>query len=507
MKSPLYARIIFLILGIGFLLVLSSSLYGQDNQAQDWRINFPKTKEVVEKLPNPESLFIFFMAGQSNMAGRGFVEPLDTIPNPRILTIDQNNTWVYAKEPLHFYEPNLTGLDCGLSFARTLLDSLPEGVSIAIIPCAVGGSSTEQWLSNETYRGVTLLDNFKEKVALAKEYGTIKGILWHQGESNAKADLIPFFEQRLDSLLAEFRGIVQNETLPIVLGELGSFSEPEESRNNWKAINSIIHQVVDRDSNLALVETQDLKHKGDKVHFDSESQRTMGKRYAAKYLELVNARSKKADNQVTLIGEMKNVMWKGELFGNIDLDTLKNKTHLYGLGPVDYLKGEIMILDGKSYKSTVISDSTMKVEQTFQIKAPFFGYANISKWKPQSLPDSIETIKDLESYLDKITKNSPRPFLFKLNGTVEKAIIHVVNLPEGAKVSSPAEAHQGQVNYPLENEQGDILGFFSTEHKTIFTHHNTFLHMHFITADRQKMGHLDEVRFKKGTMTLYLPAE
>jgi len=217
--------------------------------------------------------------------------------------------------------------------------------------------------------------------------------------------------------------------------------------------------------------------------------------------------AQKTTNEVKIVGEMKNVMWKGQLYGNIKLDTIANKTNLYGLGPVEYLAGEILIIDGKSYKSTVTSDTTMKVEETYDIKAPFFGYANISKWTEQTLPDSIQTIQQLETYLDKVTKNSPRPFIFKLTGTVEQATIHIVNLPKGSKVSSPDEAHKGQKNYELINEQADIVGFFSTEHKAIFTHHDTFLHMHLMTTDKQKMGHLDKVLFKKGTMKLYLPTE
>lgn len=212
-------------------------------------------------------------------------------------------------------------------------------------------------------------------------------------------------------------------------------------------------------------------------------------------------------NEVKIVGEMKNVMWKGQLYGNINLDTIANKTNLYGLGPVEYLSGEVLIIDGKSYKSTVVSDTTMKVEETYGIKAPFFGYANISKWTEQNLPDSIQTIQQLEKYLDNETRLSPRPFMFKLIGTVERATIHIVNLPKGSKVSSPDEAHKGQRNYKLKNEQSEIVGFFSTEHKTIFTHHDTFLHMHLITADRKKMGHLDEVLFEKGSMKLYLPTE
>jgi acetolactate decarboxylase len=212
-------------------------------------------------------------------------------------------------------------------------------------------------------------------------------------------------------------------------------------------------------------------------------------------------------NKVKIIGEMKSVMWKGQLYGNINLDTIANRTNLYGLGPVEYLAGEILIIEGKAYKSTVTSDTTMKVEETYDIKAPFFGYANISKWREQTLPDSIQTIQQLETYLDKVTKNSPRPFMFKLTGTVEQATIHIVNLPKGSKVSSPDEAHKGQKKYELQNEQADIIGFFSTEHKAIFTHHDTFLHMHLMTTDKKRMGHLDEVLFKKGKVKLYLPTE
>ncbi len=211
--------------------------------------------------------------------------------------------------------------------------------------------------------------------------------------------------------------------------------------------------------------------------------------------------------EVKIIGQMKDVMWKGQLYGNISLDTISNKTNLYGLGPVEYLAGEILIINGKSYKSYVLTDTTMQVEETYNIKAPFFGYANISNWTELTLPENIQTMQQLEQYLDKLTTSSPRPFIFKLEGKVEKAIIHIVNLPKGSIVSSPDEAHKGQKNYELIDEQSEIIGFFSTRHKAIFTHHDTYLHMHLITADRQKMGHLDEVLFKKGSMKLYLPTE
>lgn len=216
---------------------------------------------------------------------------------------------------------------------------------------------------------------------------------------------------------------------------------------------------------------------------------------------------KQTNNDVKIIGQMKDAMFKGEIYGKIKLDTISNKDDLFGLGPVEYLAGEILILDGKAYKSTVVNDSTMKVTETFNLKAPFFGYASIPNWLEQNIPDSIQTIKQLEQYLDNSTKNSKRPFFFKLSGTVQQATIHLVNLPEGSIVTSPAEAHEGQTNYKLKNEQSEIIGFFSTAHKTIFTHHDSFLHMHLITTDRQKMGHLDEMLLEKGSAKLYLPVD
>lgn len=211
--------------------------------------------------------------------------------------------------------------------------------------------------------------------------------------------------------------------------------------------------------------------------------------------------------EVTVVGEMRNVMWNGELAGIIDLQTLSGREHLYGLGPVEYLRGEILIMDGTSYKSTVVSDTEMNVETTFDMKAPFFGYATIDEWTEHDLPASIQTIPQLEQHLGEAGDSLSHPFMFKVSGVVDQALIHIVNLPEGTEVSSPAEAHQGQIDYPLQNEEVDIIGFYSTEHQRIFTHHDSFVHMHLITADREKMGHLDEVQFRGGTVTLYLPVQ
>ncbi|WP_268034679.1 acetolactate decarboxylase [Algoriphagus sp. PAP.12] len=207
--------------------------------------------------------------------------------------------------------------------------------------------------------------------------------------------------------------------------------------------------------------------------------------------------------ELKIAGAMRDVMWKGELEGKIALDSISDKEGLYGLGPLAFLKGEILINNGKSYFSKVTSDSTMEVMQSQEIAAPFFVYGNVINWDQVDLPSQVKSIQDLESFIDEKSLELKRPFAFKLTGKVSKAKIHIQNLPDGTKVSNPDEAHQGQINYPIREEEVEVVGFFSTEHQGVFTHHDSYLHMHLITKDESKMGHLDELEI--GEMRLYLP--
>lgn len=228
--------------------------------------------------------WVFILAGQSNMAGRGVVEAEDTITHPRIKTIDKNGNIILAKEPLHFYEPTMAGLDCGLSFAKAMIKDCSEDVNILLIPAAVGGSNIRQWLGDSVHRGVKLLSNFKEKTALAKQYGTIKGILWHQGEGDANEKGMPVYKENMEKLFGIFREESGKKRLPILLGELGAFNI--NAAKQFKQINQIIWEYSSTDKNTAVVATGDLDHKGDNLHFNAEGLRAMGERYAKAYWSL-----------------------------------------------------------------------------------------------------------------------------------------------------------------------------------------------------------------------------
>ena len=246
-------------------------------------VNFPKTIIYAHNLPKKENFWIFILAGQSNMAGRGLVEPQDTIPNPKILTMSNENIWLIAKEPLHLYEPKMTGLDLGLSFGKKLLEFLPDNIYIGLVPCAIGGSSIEQWLGDSLFRTINLLSNFKNKTMIASKEGTIKGILWHQGENNANQEGVIHYKHNVNALFNKFRLISRNDTLPIIVGELGSFLQATKFSSYPDTINRIYERMTGKDRNILIVYTKDLAHKGDHLHFDSRSLRLLGNRFAETY--------------------------------------------------------------------------------------------------------------------------------------------------------------------------------------------------------------------------------
>jgi hypothetical protein len=53
---------------------------------------FPKQTEIMPQVLNKQNVWMFILAGQSNMAGRGIVEPQDTVPDKRILTINKSGS-------------------------------------------------------------------------------------------------------------------------------------------------------------------------------------------------------------------------------------------------------------------------------------------------------------------------------------------------------------------------------------------------------------------------------
>lgn len=187
----------------------------------------------------------------------------------------------------------------------------------------------------------------------------------------------------------------------------------------------------------------------------------------------------------------------------IKFDTILPQKGLYGLGPLENLAGEITIIDGVSYVSTIDDEQQTKVDINNNVGAPFFVYSISKDFESLKLPKDVVDLKTLDSYLQEY-HDTNTDFLFKLEGAIESTKIHVQNLEPNAKVSSPKEAHAGQVNIELNSIYAELIGFYSNSAHGVFTHHDTNIHTHLITKDKKYMGHCDELKFKPNQVKLYI---
>jgi acetolactate decarboxylase len=166
------------------------------------------------------------------------------------------------------------------------------------------------------------------------------------------------------------------------------------------------------------------------------------------------------------------------------------------------LKGEIVLFEGQTFVSKVVDSISHKVSKSPSASAPFFVYSTNSHLKAVHLPETYDTLNSIENYIDSVYKNYDQPLLIRIDGVFNEMKLHSVNLPEGKQVSSPDDAHQGLTQYDFKNISGSLIGFFSRNHKAVFTHHDSFFHAHFISDDRQVLGHIDELNFNASKVSL-----
>jgi predicted neuraminidase len=235
-------------------------------------------EEVAASMPPKDKFDLYLLIGQSNMAGRGVIDETQSVSRRRLLKFSQRNAWAPGVDPLHTDKPAAAGVGLGTSFARAMADENND-ITVGLIPCAVGGTPLQRW-----QKGGDLYAQALVRARLAMKDGTLKGILWHQGEGDsAKEETSRNYGARLSQMIADLRADLGVGEVPFVAGKLGEFLSPttrEGKPSFWLVVNEQLATIPQIVPQTAIVESTGLKHKGDGVHFDTPSLREFGKRYA-----------------------------------------------------------------------------------------------------------------------------------------------------------------------------------------------------------------------------------
>ena len=178
-----------------------------------------------------------------------------------------------ASDPLHFDKP-IAGVGPGSEFARTLV-AADSKITVGLIPCATGGSSLDEWRA-----GGRLYTEAVARTREAMKSGALAGILWHQGEADSAHEQVVSYGERFASMIGQLRKDLGAENVPVVMGELGRF------RPASAEFNAALPEISQHVPQCAYVTSEGLVDKGDHLHFDAPSQRMLGQRYAAAFLQL-----------------------------------------------------------------------------------------------------------------------------------------------------------------------------------------------------------------------------
>ena len=223
---------------------------------------------------------LYLLAGQSNMAGRGQPDSASKQIDPQIWMLDKDNQWIPATDPVHFDKPGIAGVGLAIAFAKEMVRGNAT-IRIGLIPCAVGGSPIRVWEPDSAYVAVNPVilhpyDDAAKRMNIAMRSGVLKGVLWHQGESDNNPKDAPVYLGKLETLITRLRTVAHDPALPFIAGETGRF-------NNRTAgpINAVIGQLPRRVPNTAVAGSAGLTDKGDSIHFNTASLRLLGVRYAA----------------------------------------------------------------------------------------------------------------------------------------------------------------------------------------------------------------------------------
>lgn len=256
--------------------------------------------------PDP-NFYIFLCFGQSNMEGNAKIEEQDLLGvSQRFLMMAAVNDstrnrqigkWYPANPPLCRENTGLTPVDY---FGRTMVEKLPGNIRIGVIVVAIGGCHIETFMKDSIgnyvkYRAPEWMKGplaaysnnpYQRLISLAHEAqkdGVIKGILFHQGESNTGDKEWP---KKVNYV---YRNILKDlhlkaKHVPLLAGEVVR----ADGKGKCVAMNAIIDKLPKTIHTAHVISSEGCTNGPDFLHFDAAGYRLLGKRYAEEMLRLLS---------------------------------------------------------------------------------------------------------------------------------------------------------------------------------------------------------------------------
>lgn len=236
---------------------------------------------------------VYLCIGQSNMAGRGILEPQDMEPVEGVYLLGPEDKPFPATGNANIYSTirkraGMQGYNLSIPFAQKMYRE--TGRPVLLVVNARGGTMLDQWVKDApcyTFNakegddsekiGQPIPQFYAEAVRRAKaamQYGTLKGILWHQGCGDRYQKLRETYMERISKMVADLRSdLGVGEEVRFVLGEVfhGGIGAP---------VNPTLAQVSCYVPNSFCASADGCTANKDNLHFSRAGLVRLGERYA-----------------------------------------------------------------------------------------------------------------------------------------------------------------------------------------------------------------------------------
>ena len=250
---------------------------------------------AIQSVCAAENYDVYLLAGQSNMDGRGLTSDLSQEqkkPLERAIifyrSVPRTSDGWQTLAPGFSVPPKYKGdfpsptFGPELGFARSMLTAQPDR-KLALIKGSKGGTSLRaDWkpgrhgapeTQGPRYRDfVETIELATKQLTQRGDQFTIRGLLWHQGESDSKSST-KVYSRRLNELIVRIREDIGVPDLPVVVGEVFDNGK----RDNVRAA---IASVAAENATVGLVSSDGTKTSDPGTHFNANSQLLLGERYS-----------------------------------------------------------------------------------------------------------------------------------------------------------------------------------------------------------------------------------
>ena len=195
---------------------------------------------------------------------------------------------------------------------------------------------------------------------------------------------------------------------------------------------------------------------------------------------------------------------------HVTLSDLPQK-HLYAVGALSGLRGEVSVLDGVTWLSYGGADDTIKVEtkRGSDERAAILVASNVAKWQKLTIAEDVPFSK-LDVTVERLARSKnvdvSHPFPVMVEGPLQDIEWHVMKgaPAAGDVLHSHGDHARTGVSRTTKQASATLIGFFSNKDQGVFTHMGSNTHFHVILTKEKLMGHVDSVGLKKGA-ALYVP--